>query len=319
MGPKFVDRRRVQVPYEPLSIHFGATRRCNLKCLTCNTRSLLTKNVEDMTYGTFCKVINQLPHYTMRRVTCEGPGEPLLNPDLINMFAYAKQKGFITHTFTNATLLNEVDTIPLLKALDEITISIDGATKETYEKIRIGGKFEDVIRNVKQLAATKRKIRAPTYLQINFTCNRLNYLEIPKMVLLASQLGVDCLELSLMREFISWRPSKEYQHIIADELTCSFADIKKSIPTTPRIELKIDYPGSLFPGCTWPFRACYVTDNGFVTPCCVIPDSERITFGNIVQEPLKKIWNNESYQEFRRQFILGKPPEVCLDCQTVIT
>lgn len=315
---KLVNRRKVQVPYAPLSIHFGATRKCNLKCLMCNTRIMAKNKVEDMKYTTFCKLLNQIPHYTMRRITCEGPGEPLLNTDIIDIFAYAKKKGFITHTFTNATLLSEVNTISLLKALDEITISMDGATKETYEKIRIGAKFEDVIKNIELLVALKKKERAPTYLKINFTCNRLNYHEIPKMINLASQLGVNCLELSMLREILLWKPVEEYKRRL-DKLTCSFSNIENHIPQMHKIELIIDYPGPVFPECSWPFRACLISDNGFVTPCCVIPDPEIINFGNVFQEPLTKIWNNQRYREFRYKFIAGQPPEVCAKCKTAIT
>jgi radical SAM protein with 4Fe4S-binding SPASM domain len=278
----------------------------------CDLRS--KRFVEDLSFRTFREILKQVPNFTMRRVTCEGAGEPLLNPDLIDMFAYAKRRGFITHTFTNATLINEDNVVPLLKALDEITISMDGATKETYEKIRRGAKFEEVVGNVKLLDTARKKKGLPTYLEIAFTCNKLNCHEISKMSMLASQLGVDCLELNMLRELSS--PSQEHKQIIR-ELTCSFQNILNHIPKFHGIELRLNYPGPIFPGCSWPFRACFINEYGLVSPCCLI-DPEIINFGNISEKPLTKIWNNEDYQKFRQSFIKGEPPEPCAQCQTAI-
>ena len=290
---KLVNRRSIHIPYAPLSIHFGATKRCNLNCLMCDRSSV--EEAEDLSYERFCKMLNQIPRFTMRRISCEGLGEPLLNRDLIKMFSYAKRRGFITHTFTNATLLHKIDAVSLLKVLDEITISMDGATKETFEKIRRGAKFEHVVENVKMLVALRARERTPTYLTINFTCNKFNIHEISKMKILASQLGVDELQLGRLREQHPWKPVKEHKQLIE--------------------ELHLDHPKeSSFPYCNWPFRACYVSQEGFVTPCCIESDPDIINFGNIFQTPLAEIWNNQKYKKFRYAFITGQPPKPCTKC-----
>jgi radical SAM protein with 4Fe4S-binding SPASM domain len=287
-----------------------------LNCLMCNIRSV--KNVEDLDYERFCKLLNQIPNYTMRSITCVGIGEPLLDTDLTDMFAYAKKKGFITHMFTNATLLDEINIVSLLKVIDEIVISMDGATKETYDKIRRGAKIEDVIENIKMLVALRGRERAPTRLKIHFTVNRLNYHEIPMMHTLALHLGIDCLELNMLREMLPLKQVEEHKRRIG-ELTCSFSDIVKNIPQKHRIELRIDHPGSIFDTCSWPFYGCYISMDGFVTPCCLVADPELINFGNIFQTSLTKIWNNQHYREFRYRFIARRPPKVCAKCQTAIT
>ena len=80
-------------------------------------------------------MLKQVPSFTMRRASTDGIGEPLLNPDLPDIFLYAKKRGFITSTFTNATLVNEVDAASLLKGLDQIHISLDGATKKHMRRL----------------------------------------------------------------------------------------------------------------------------------------------------------------------------------------
>lgn len=310
---KVVNRKREHVPYAPLALYFGATRRCNLDCVMCGTK--LLKRVPDLSYERFRQILDQVPAHSMRGCQIGGTGEPLLNPDLIKMFTYAKNKGFITHLTTNATLLTEAKALPILRALDIIAISVDGATKETYEKIRRGGKFEDVIRNTQRLTALKKKIRAPTHIRINFVCSMLNIREIPEMVVLASQLGVDGLEIRMLREAFQWRPKPKYKQTI-DDLSVSFSSVKKHIPPKSKIELSVETPRPTFPICDWPFKTCYITEDGFVTPCCNVPEP-GISFGNVFNTPLAEIWNNQLYREFRRGFITGNPPESCVDCHTI--
>jgi radical SAM protein with 4Fe4S-binding SPASM domain len=221
--------------------------------------------------------------------------------------------------FTNATLINEKNAASLLKGLDEIAISVDGATKETFEKIRFGANFEHVMKNIKLLTDMKKQTRSPTLLKISLTCNRLNYKEIPKLSALAPKLGIYHLEVNMLRESFFWRDTGAYGEKIHNELACSFSDIEKYLPKTANIRVTINPPGESFPNCTWPFRACYISDDGYVTPCCMCIEPEAKNFGNIFQTPLSKIWNNQKYQKFRQAFIDNKPPTVCQKCRSAIT
>ena len=70
-----------------------------------------------------------------------------------------KQKGMDVGFYSNASLLNEELSKGIINArLDSITISFDGATKETYEKIRKNLKFEVTKKNVLGLINTKKKL-----------------------------------------------------------------------------------------------------------------------------------------------------------------
>ena len=79
-------------------------------------------------------------------------GEPLLNPNLVEMIKYAKKKGIKDVAFlTNAELLTEKKSKELVESgLDWISISADG-TDEIYNKIRFPAKFEETIEKIKYL------------------------------------------------------------------------------------------------------------------------------------------------------------------------
>ena len=76
-----------------------------------------------------------------------------MHPKLTDMVKYAKDKGIIEVQFnTNGLLLDATKANELLDAgLDRIIFSFDGATKETYERIRAGSDYYGVINNIKRV------------------------------------------------------------------------------------------------------------------------------------------------------------------------
>jgi len=89
-------------------------------------------------------------------------GEPLLNKRLPEMIRFAKQNSSLILAFnTSANLMTEAVSRSLIEiGLDHLTVSIDGVTAETYERIRIGGRFERVVRNVERLLDLKQELRS---------------------------------------------------------------------------------------------------------------------------------------------------------------
>jgi MoaA/NifB/PqqE/SkfB family radical SAM enzyme len=122
-----------------------------------------------------------------------GIGEALLNPEFIEMIEYSKKKGIYVWFNDNFTLMNQEKAEKLIDAgVDFIVLSLDGATKETYEKIRVGAKFNKVTENFKKLneLRNKKKLLKPK-LGINMVVLKENYMEIEEMVKLANELKAD--------------------------------------------------------------------------------------------------------------------------------
>ena len=67
--------------------------------------------------------------------------------------------------------------------------------------------------------------------------------------------------------------------------------------------------------CKWPWKACYITVEGYITPCCIHGTNPKvINFGNIFEQGFENIWNCPEYMEFRRRLKSENPPEICIDC-----
>lgn len=140
----------------PLHIDIESTSACNLRCTMC-ARNFMDEEkggeIGSMKWDLFKKIIDEASKHGLPSIKLNYRGEPLLHPDLEKMVKYAKKAGIIEVQFnTNGLLLNEDRAKALIEAgLDRIIFSFDGATKETYEKIRTGSNFEVVVGNIKNL------------------------------------------------------------------------------------------------------------------------------------------------------------------------
>ena len=82
------------------------------------------------------------------------------------------------------------------KKIDEIIISFDGTDQKTYEKYRVGGKFNQVIRGIEKLVRYKKdqKIRRPL-INLQFLVLKHNEAQIEQVQLTAKRLGADLITL----------------------------------------------------------------------------------------------------------------------------
>ena len=81
-----------------------------------------------------------------------GLGEPLLHPRFLDMVRLAKERGLRAEVTTNALLLDEAMAAGLLEAgLDQLVVSIDGASAEAFGRVRSGASLERVVENVRRL------------------------------------------------------------------------------------------------------------------------------------------------------------------------
>jgi MoaA/NifB/PqqE/SkfB family radical SAM enzyme len=133
-----------------------STIACNLHCIMCPWREI-AKNVENhgiMTQEVWEAIRPHLPE--ARAVDFTGGGEPLLQPRLVEWIREAHVAGCETGILTNGLLLTEKKAAQIIDAgLNWICFSMDGATAEIYEAIRVGSNFETVCQNLANIAALR--------------------------------------------------------------------------------------------------------------------------------------------------------------------
>lgn len=182
-------------PEYPAQMDFSIGNVCNLECQMCNGEwsSLIRKRREKLpplprVYGDafFDELFEFLPH--LRAARFYG-GEPLLDPGCGRIFDMLVDMGLTPNTeiTTNATTLNPRIERLLERIPSNIAVSIDGCTKETYERIRINANFEEVLANIDWFQAYTR--RHGTYFGFAFCLIQQNLHEFADFLLFAEGRG----------------------------------------------------------------------------------------------------------------------------------
>src|SRR3954462_6469828 len=169
--------------------------QCNLRCQMC----AIQFRTEGPPFGppafrafdVFTKLIDQFPG--LEELQLQGLGEPMMHPRFFDMIEHAVGRGIKVSTNTNATLMSPRRAERCVTSgLGEIHISIDGATPETYERIRVRARFARVIANVEGLVAARRRLQSATpRIRMVVVAMRRNLQEFPALVRLAHRLGID--------------------------------------------------------------------------------------------------------------------------------
>ena len=146
-----ISDRRSNLPYLPIKLDIENVSRCNFHCTMCQVSDWpKNKRAEDMELEDFKRLIDE--QYGLFEIKIQGMGEPLLGKDkFFDMIAYSRSKNIWVRTITNAALLHLNNNYKKLidSGVNEVQLSVDGTTKDTFEKIRRGSKFEQIKLNCK--------------------------------------------------------------------------------------------------------------------------------------------------------------------------
>lgn len=145
----------------PLHLDIEASSKCNLRCTFCDRQpNLKPGQLGLLDLALFHHIIDQFsPNNKLWGLKLNYRGEPMLNPHIPEMVKYAKAHGVLDVYFnTNGMFLDEKSCNALVEAgLDRISISIDGITKEQYESVRVGAKFDRLLDGLRALWWVRKK------------------------------------------------------------------------------------------------------------------------------------------------------------------
>ena len=264
---------------------------CDLKCSMCSHKDMSRKRGK-MAMELFKKIIDEIAATDRNtRVWMVFFGEALIlkKTTLFPMIRYAKEKGLTDVVLnSNANLLDEDTAKGLIKSgLDAIYVGIDAFTEETYAKVRVGGDYHKVVRNVKNLIRLKREMGAEKPLvYVQFVEMEVNKAETDNFIEFWKKDGA----IAKIRPMVSWAGL-----VHASNLT---------IPKENR------WP------CYWAMQTMSIADDGRVVMCAVDVDA-RFVAGDINQESIKSVWNGKlkDIREIHHKGEFNKLPFPCKDCK----
>ncbi|PWU07053.1 MAG: hypothetical protein C5B51_10940 [Terriglobia bacterium] len=282
--------RRSRLQALPVEYIVETTAKCNLYCPMC-PRETHKQPKADMSETVFERLVRQAGR-TAEHMMLIGLGEPFMDPRIFERIEFCHEHSISTLLSTNGTFLDEKTAARILDSpLEQITLSFDGARKETFEFYRKGAKFEKVRDNFVRFARMKHERRSKLQVVVQMVRMEGNAAEAGDFVRFWSALpGVDQVrikedETNLMRPDAG-HSSDEWKH------PCHYL-----------------WRGPL-----------YVKQNGDVYPCCQSYMLDGAPLGSLEQQPLTEIWNTDTMKQMRRLHATGRGGEVdiCSRCCTTI-
>lgn len=280
-------RRRERVPALPVEYIVETTAKCNLYCPMC-PRETHKQPKEDMADEIFERLVEGASR-TGEHMMLIGLGEPFMDRKIFERIEYCERHGISTLLSTNGTFLDEKTAERLLETrLAHITLSFDGASKETFEHYRKGARFEKVRENFVRFARMKHERGAGMQIVVQMV-----------------RMPGNAHEAEEFRRF--WRavPGVDQVRVKEDETNLVQQEGKRE-SSRP---------------CHYLWRGpMYVKQDGNVYPCCQSYMLDGAPVGHMAEQSLAEIFNSESMRRLRRLHAEGRAGEVdmCARCCTTV-
>lgn len=267
-------------------------KNCNLNCVMCNT-ALSQRAQKNMEFALFEKVLGHARDLGQKTIALHTIGEPLMNPHLEEYFRMIRAHGLQVFLSTNCLLLEK--RMGILRSYADIIqvlrLSIDGATKETYEKIRRPAKFDVLLRNLDVFREVAEKEKCFSNIRINSIVSKDVQHELGYHVKFYSQyVDIRNIELNLVSGL---SPDNTYflnESILKNHI----------VPWHPCEQLF----GSTI----------HVLNDGRTTACCRDYNGDLV-YGSIQENGPKELINNPAVLELRNQHLEDRIPKTSL-CAT---
>ena len=288
----------------PLQLDFELNYSCNFSCPMCTWNAETTSRFGKdkwFPFEVWKELIDEAVPKGLKSIRLNQINEPLIRQDIVKFVEYARNAGILDIYFsTNGSLLTEKISRGLIEAgLLRLQVSLDAATEETYNKIRIGGDFNKILSNIDRFLEIRDEMgsKLPT-LRVNFVKTSENIHELDQFIEMwegkADFIGIQDL-LGIVDKF----------------------DKSKKDGYDPNVE---DFK------CAQPFQHMTVRSNGHILPCCsffgpdtpiaklkhnvegvemtgedgiLVSDETKETIANLMVKTIEEAWNSDEMKFFR--------------------
>ncbi len=315
----------------PVYLHIEPTSRCHLSCIGC-ARDSVIKEGSDLALEDFKRIIDEVrPHY----LALSGIGEPILHKDFFEMVRYARSRGVRVNTCSSMVLPEQAFEGFVTSGLDLLKISIDGASRETYQKLRGRDLFDKVLRGVESVQEAKRRLgRRRPVLRFNCLLVEDTISELEELVGLAERLGVEAVNFQpLERSNVEVRTqpliaSLDYERFLevlvranekarSLEVATNLQDLINRFPVYWGMYRQDERVRADETRCPMPWYSLYLNASGVAQPCCKFSryGMEHGALGNALDKGVKTVWSCEELQQLRMEFRRGERRHpICQEC-----
>lgn len=318
------------------------TDGCNSRCVTCDIWRNPRRNIRMELVEEIASTFQELQ---VRWVLLSG-GEAMQHPQWPQIARRFRDEGTYVMLLTNGLLLRK-QADEVVASVDEVIVSLDGGTAETYNAIRGVDAFDLIIDGIRAVRGAGLPVATRTTLQ------RANYHELPRIIEVTKAAGVNrisFLTVDISNQYAfgprfasdpalplvaSMGPGAPPEHgpaataltsddvvefsRVVDDVAQRFADDFASglIAESPeKLRRMADYFQAINgatqfprPRCNSPHISTVIEVDGTLRPCYFLP-----TYGKLTKDaPLSDVMNTPAAQALRHAYRTGQRPE-CERC-----
>ena len=315
-----------------LHLELDIVNRCNIQCVMCYHSLEATRvPIVYLDVDVFASAAASILPYASHLSLSLG-NEPLMSPHFEDMLKIASAyKVPHVNFFTNGLLINDKKIAAMVDyGVTQICISVDGATASTYNGIRRGGDFDDLVRNVERLIHLRGLAQSATpRVRFDVVMMRRNVRELPAIVRLAARLGVEQMS---FRHMVSFAGLDMEHESLFHAKTLSNYWLGSALEAAAQLGLEVQTRPAFFddeatdtasaratatelptPYCPFPFFHLSMGPGGHVLPC---PHSHgEAPYGQVsAATPMDTIWLNDKFTALRNRILRFDPPDMCQRC-----
>lgn len=324
----------------PRLINCFITERCNFNCPMCHVKDSRLQKLSELSFQELKPFFNNISPFSPT-ISLAG-GEPLMHPEIIKIIKYLDQKKIVKALVTNGMLLEKMADKLIDSGLDYLAVSLDGPNEPTqYQRGLVKNSFPQIIKGIKKIIKLRGGNPLP-HIRIATVISKANINNFDKIYDIINKLGVD--QWSISHHFYFYDQIKKQQSnfsqktgfgndvwgeyngkkkilfntqerkIISQKLKhiqtiIKTSKIKIDLPTTMNVEKF--YTGAI-PNkksiCTSPFNQVFLRGNGDIEMC------HGYILGNIKNNSLLDIWNNQKTKKFQKYISKHKLIPACFRC-----
>ena len=275
----------------PSIVHFHLTDLCNLRCQYCwhygPDNAHKPDGKDHLPMDVFEKVIHDCAQLQVDDIYLSGIGDPMLHPRFYDILKLL-ENSFTTTIYSNATFPLE-RCRDILRA-DRIIINLGAPDREHYRVLQGRDLFLRVIKNIRELARLRDRLKPDFRIEVVMVVTRLNEKGLSATESLVRKLGADSVDKKV------FQPSDHNRHIM---------------PSGQPLAEKVSGP---WPACYHGWFYSAIQLNGDVNVCTFM---QRVNLGNVFTGSFKDIWASPGYVRARLAALTGDPFKhyhECINC-----
>jgi len=310
----------------PPFLEIEPTTACTYACVCCE-HAYWDEPSKNMSFDNFKKVFDGFGKHP-KWLGLTGIGTSYLNKDYHKMLFYAKSKGTLIETFDHFNDLKDDDHIRelIMTGMDFLFISIYGGTKESYEKVMIGGNFDKAMHNIKRFVALRKEMgkRFPL-LSFHYIITKDSKDSLSMFLDFVHSLDTEIAEVLVTPMTHAFKEAQDFAVTIDENyvealrakakrlgigITINFSAKKDSEKLEKRPPMS-DCKELLMP---------FIFSNGDITPCCSLNEANNrdwqhgTSLGNAVEKSIREIWYGPRYVQMRHNIRHNIVPPECIYC-----